>query len=154
MNCEFFWSLVWLYQKQIWKNFEENFEKINRGDPFLKNLPWGTKGKNLKKKIWKKLFSIFFKDFSFIIFFSIPSGTFSKKFWKNSEENSEKINRGDPYLKKTRLPERIYNPITAMEFLGNVYLSAGQHYEVNIAGILLLLWELYRYIRAMQCWTG
>jgi hypothetical protein len=30
-------------------------------------------------------------------------GLFQKKFWKNSEENSEKINRGDPYLKKTYL---------------------------------------------------
>ena len=78
-------------------------KKSIEGTLTWKNLPWGTKGKNLKKKIWKKLFSIFFKDFSFIIFFSIPSGTFSKKFWKNSEENSEKINRGDPYLKKTYL---------------------------------------------------
>jgi hypothetical protein len=32
------------------------------------------------------------------------------------------------------MPERIYNPITAIGFLGNVYLSAGQHQELNIAG--------------------
>ena len=55
MNCKFFQSLVGLYQNQLWKNFEENFEKINRGDPFLKNLPWGTKGKNLKKKFKIKI---------------------------------------------------------------------------------------------------
>ena len=35
------------------------------------------------------------------------------------------------------LPKRIYNPNTTMVFFGNVYLSAGQHKEVNIAGIPL-----------------
>ena len=83
-----------LYQKQFWKNFEENFEKINRGDPFLKNLPWGTKGKNLKKKFEKNYFQFFFKIFLSLYFFQSQVGLFQKKFWKNSEENSEKINRG------------------------------------------------------------
>ena len=37
-------------------NSDENSEKINRGDPYLKkNLPWGTKGKKLKKKNYKKV---------------------------------------------------------------------------------------------------
>ena len=39
---------------------------------------------------------------------------------------------------QTSKPEGIYNPITAMGLFCNVYLSAGQHYEVNIAGTPLL----------------
>ena len=155
-----------LFQKKIWKNSEENSEKINRGtlswktylggpkekiwkkkilqknifnffsdfsfnvfffnprrDFFKKNLgkivkkilrksigrPFpekptlGDLRKKSEKKIWKKLFSIFFKIFLSLHFFQSQVGLFQKKFWKNSEENSEKINRGDPYLKKTYL---------------------------------------------------
>ena len=74
----FFQSQVGLFQKKFWKNSEENSEKINRGTLSWKTYLGGPKEKIWKKKIWKKLFSIFFKDFSFIIFFSISSGTFSK----------------------------------------------------------------------------
>ena len=35
-----------------------------------------------------------------------------------------------------------YNPNYGNGVFGNVYLSAGQHYEVNIAGTPLLQWEL------------
>ena len=87
MNCEFFWSLVGLYQKQIWKNFEENFEKINRGDPFLKNLPWGTKGKNLEKKICKKIF--FNKTVLGYMFYIIEF--FFGKFWKKKKMKKKSL---------------------------------------------------------------
>ena len=66
-----------IYRKQIWKNSEENSEKINRGDPFLKNLPWGTKGKNLKKNFEKEY--IFIKSFGI---YGLYNRNFFGKFWK------------------------------------------------------------------------
>ena len=36
------------------------------------------------------------------------------------------------------VPKLIYNPITAMVFFGNVYFSAGQHYEhlITVMGVV------------------
>ena len=50
--------------------------------------------KSEKKKFEKKIFSIFFQIFLSLYFFQSQVGLFQKKIWKNSEENSEKINRG------------------------------------------------------------
>ena len=91
-----------IYRKQIWKNSEENSEKINRGDPFLKNLPWGTKGKNLKKNFEKKY--IFIKSFGI---YGLYSKNFFGKFW-NKEFWKKKFEKKNlrffplvpPYLKK------------------------------------------------------
>ena len=66
-------------------------EKISiEGTLTWKNLPWGTKGKNLKKKNFEKNIFNFFSDFSFIIFFFNPKWDFLKK---NSEKILKKILR-------------------------------------------------------------
>ena len=72
-------------EKNIWKN-------IHRGDPYLKKPTLGDQRKKSEKKnFWKKIFSIFFQIFLSLYFFSIPSGTFSKKilekFWRKFWEN-------------------------------------------------------------------
>ena len=84
---------------------KKNLKKIHRGEGPLpeKTYLGGPKEKIWKIFFWKKMFSIFFQIFLSLYFFQSQVGLFQKKFWKNSEENSEKINRGDPYLKKTYL---------------------------------------------------
>ena len=65
-----------LFQKKFWKNSEENSEKINRGTLSWKTYLGGPKEKIWKKKIWKKLFSIFFKIFLSLYFFQSQVGLF------------------------------------------------------------------------------
>ena len=61
-----------LFQKKFWKNSEENSEKINRGDPYLKKTYLGgPKEKFEKKKIEKNYFQFFFQIFLSFYFFSM-----------------------------------------------------------------------------------
>ena len=92
-----------IFRKQIWKNSEENSEKINRGDPFLKNLPWGTKGKNLKKNFEKEY--IFIKSFGI---YGLYNRNFFGKFWKKKfwKKNLRFFPLVPPYLKKPTLGDQ------------------------------------------------
>ena len=49
-DCDFLNPMWDFFKINSKNNSDENSEKINRGDPYLKkNLPWGTKGIFLKK---------------------------------------------------------------------------------------------------------
>ena len=75
-----------LYQKQFWKNFEENFEK-SIGGPFPEKPTLGDQRKKSEKKICKKIF--FNKTVLGYMFYIIEFffGKFwKKKFWKKKSQ--------------------------------------------------------------------
>ena len=74
----FFFNPKWDFFKKKSGKILKKILRKSIGGPFPEKPTLGDQRKKSEKKIWKKLFSIFFKDFSFIIFFSISSGTFSK----------------------------------------------------------------------------
>ena len=86
-----------LYNRIFLENFEKKFE-IKISDfflyylpPYLKKPPLGDQRKKSEIFFEKKYFQFFFQIFLSLYFFSIPSGTFSKKilknFWRKFWEN-------------------------------------------------------------------
>ena len=129
-----------IYRKQIWKNSEENSEKINRGDPFLKNLPWGTKGKNLKKNFEKEY--IFVKSFGI---YGLYNRNFFGKFWKKKflkkkifeKKNLRFFPLVPPYLKKPTLGDQ-RKKSEYFFFLKNIFL-------LKIFGYLIYVIYFFRF---------
>ena len=90
----------------------------------LNKTEWALKSKVFSESMLTAWYSalckgppngFFFLDFFSLLiqlwivnFFQSKVGLFQKKFWKNSKENSEKINRGDPYLKKPTLGDLLW----------------------------------------------
>ena len=71
------------YQKQVWKNSEENSEKINRGDPYLKKPTLGYQRKKSKKKNLKKnIFLLKVSGYMVYIIEIFLENFEKKKFWK------------------------------------------------------------------------
>ena len=76
------------FEKKIWNKNLRFFPLL---PPYLKKPPLGDQRKKSEIFFEKNYFQFFFQIFLSLYFFSIPSGTFSKKilknFWRKFWEN-------------------------------------------------------------------